>query len=62
MKSFLQFKEDIESRRHELRQRQLDQMDSQKRKVHQYHQEKEEKQDSDNKKEKLKQEIKRELQ
>lgn len=36
-------------------------MDSQKRKVRQYNQEKEEKQDSDNQKEKIKQELKREL-
>jgi hypothetical protein len=58
MKTFLQFNEDLEQRRKQLRQRQLDQMSAHKQKVASYHNEKKEAQE----KESLKNEIKKELQ
>lgn len=62
MKTFLQFNEDIDQRRKQLRQRQLDQMSAHKQKVASYHAAQKEKHDEGKEREKLKSEIKRELQ
>ena len=62
MKTFQQFNEDIESRRQELRQRQLDLMAKQKQKVADYQSTQKEKQAAAQEREELKKEIKRELQ
>jgi hypothetical protein len=58
MKTFRQFNEDLEQRRKQLRQRQLDQMSSYKQKVASYHDANKERQE----RESLKKEIKKELQ
>jgi|APGre2960657373_1045057.scaffolds.fasta_scaffold24488_5 hypothetical protein len=62
MKTFQQFNEDIESRRQELRQRQLDLMAKQKQKVADYQSAQRENQAAAQEREALKKEIKRELQ
>ena len=61
MKTLQQFFEDIETRRRELRQRQQDQMASQRERVAGYHAAQQEKKEKESEREELKKEIKREL-
>lgn len=62
MKTFQQFSEDIEQRRMQLRQRQLDQVAAHKKRVASYQSSQREKQQAAVEREQLKKEIKRELQ
>jgi len=62
MKTFTQFNEDIEQRRQQLRQRQLDQIMSHKEKVAEYQAERQRKLKKKKEREQIKQELKRELQ
>lgn len=55
-------KEDIETRRRELRQKRLDQMDSQRERVASYHDAQQERKSREAEREELKKQIKRELQ
>jgi hypothetical protein len=62
MKTFTQFNEDIEQRRKQLRQRQLDQMAANKERVASYQDVQKRKQEKQREREQIKKEIKRELQ
>ena len=61
MKTFQNFSEDIESRRQELRQRQIDQMKNFKEKSQSYAAAQKERLEREQEKERLKKEIKQEL-
>lgn len=61
MKTFQNFSEDIESRRQELRQRQIDQMKNFKEKSQSYAAAQRERLEREKEKERLKKEIKQEL-
>jgi hypothetical protein len=62
MKTYNQLVEDLEQRRQQLRQRQLDQMQLNKKKVASYQSAQKQKQAASQEREQLKKEIKRELQ
>jgi hypothetical protein len=62
MKTFQQFNEDIEQRRQQLAQRQLNQVAAQKERVANYQSSQREKNQASTEREALKKEIKRELQ
>ena len=62
MKTFAQFSEDLEQRRQQLRQRQLDQMATQKQNVSSYQSAQRERIAKQREREQLKSEIKKELQ
>ena len=62
MKTYTQLIEDIAKRRQQLKQRQLDQMKSQKERVASYQSAQRERQSEAQEREQLKKEIKRELQ
>ena len=62
MKTFYQFQEDIEQRRQQLRQRQLDTAAAQREKVASYHAAQKERVQKQKEKEEIKQELRKELQ
>ena len=62
MKTFQQFSEDIETRREQLRQRQLSQIAAQRQRVADHQAAQKEKRDAEQERQQLKKEIKRELQ